>query len=41
MFYLIEKYAPFNEGEGPKRLHKDERATLSAERDHTVAGADG
>lgn len=37
LYYLVDKYAPFREGEGPARLHQSERATLSAERDHTAA----
>jgi hypothetical protein len=37
LYYLINKYAPFREGEGPARLDQSERATLSAERDHTAA----
>jgi hypothetical protein len=36
MYYLIDKYAPLLEGEGPPRLAESERAGLSAERDHTV-----
>lgn len=37
MYYLIDKYAPFPNGEGPARLSADEKVSLSAERDHTVA----
>ncbi|OJD32068.1 vegetative incompatibility protein het-e-like protein [Diplodia corticola] len=37
MYYLVDKYAPFPHGEGPPRLSADERVSLSAERDHTVA----
>jgi len=40
MYYLIEKYAPFPEGEGPQRLSESEFASLSAERDHTVGGSE-
>ncbi|KAK4889129.1 hypothetical protein LTR27_012032 [Elasticomyces elasticus] len=36
MYYLIDKYAPFADGAGPKRLAELEYATLSAERDHTA-----
>ena len=36
MYYLIDKFAPFAEGEGPPRLNQSERAALSAERDHTA-----
>lgn len=36
MYYLIDKYAPFSEGDGPQRLSEAERAGLSAERDHTT-----
>ncbi|OAQ88027.1 protein kinase-like (PK-like) [Purpureocillium lilacinum] len=36
MYFLIDKYAPFPDGGGPKRLVDTEMATLSAERDHTV-----
>ncbi len=35
MYYLIDKYAPFSEGEGPPRLNESDRASLSTERDHT------
>lgn len=35
MFYLVDKYAPFPEGEAPPRLDDACRASLSAERDHT------
>ncbi|EKG17145.1 hypothetical protein MPH_05599 [Macrophomina phaseolina MS6] len=37
MYYLIDKYAPFPDGEGPPRLSADDKVSLSAERDHTVA----
>lgn len=36
MYYLIDKYAPFPDGKGPRRLDKSEMAKLSDERDHTV-----
>lgn len=36
MYFLIDKYAPFPDGGGPKRLVDTEMATLSAERDHTL-----
>ncbi|PTB37377.1 hypothetical protein M441DRAFT_40114 [Trichoderma asperellum CBS 433.97] len=36
MYYLIDKYAPFPEGEGPPKLDKSEMVSLSAERDHTA-----
>jgi protein-ribulosamine 3-kinase len=36
MYYLIDKYASFPEGEGPPRLADSERAGLSFERDHTL-----
>jgi fructosamine-3-kinase len=36
MCYLIDKFAPFPEGEALKRLSEDEMASLSEERDHTV-----
>ncbi|KIW15071.1 hypothetical protein PV08_07858 [Exophiala spinifera] len=35
MYYLIDKYAPFPDGEGPARLSDGERAELPGERDHT------
>lgn len=35
MYYLIDKFAPFPEGEGPPRLMDTERVELSAESDHT------
>jgi protein-ribulosamine 3-kinase len=35
MYYLIDKYAPFTEGEGPRKLAESDFASLSAERDHT------
>lgn len=37
MYYLIDKYAPFEEGAGPRRLVESERALLSDKRDHTRA----
>lgn len=36
MYYLIDKFAPFPEGERPLKLHKSEIVSLSAERDHTI-----
>ena len=36
MYYLIDKYAPFPEGEGPPRLYQADFVSLSAERDHTM-----
>ncbi|KAI0389417.1 Fructosamine kinase-domain-containing protein [Xylariaceae sp. FL0594] len=36
MYYLIDKFAPFPEGDGPPRLSSSEMAQLSAERDHTM-----
>jgi protein-ribulosamine 3-kinase len=36
MYYLIDKYATFPEGEGPPRLAEYQRAGLSTERDHTL-----
>lgn len=36
MYHLIDKYAPFTEGEGPPRLPEFERASLSAERNHAA-----
>ena len=35
MYYLIDKHAPFPDGEGPAHLSDDERAELPDERDHT------
>ncbi|KIW37402.1 uncharacterized protein PV06_10445 [Exophiala oligosperma] len=35
MYYLIDKYEPFPDGEGPARLSDGERAELPDERDHT------
>jgi hypothetical protein len=35
LYYLIDKYAPFEDGNGPPRLIDSERATLSGDRDHT------
>lgn len=35
MFYLINKYAPFEKGQEPPRIEDASRAALSAERDHT------
>ena len=35
MYFLIDKYAPFADGEGPSRIKEADRATLSTERDHT------
>jgi protein-ribulosamine 3-kinase len=37
MYYLIDKYAPFSNDEGPLRLSDSERVSLSVERDHTLA----
>ncbi|CAI6043850.1 unnamed protein product [Clonostachys chloroleuca] len=37
MYYLVDKFAPFPEGEAPTRLQESEIASLSAERDHTLA----
>ena len=36
MYFLIDKYAPFPEGEGPLRLEQTQMDTLSSERDHTL-----
>jgi protein-ribulosamine 3-kinase len=36
MYYLIDKYAPFPEGEGPPKLDESEMVSLSAERDHAA-----
>ncbi|KAI0183666.1 Fructosamine kinase-domain-containing protein [Xylaria flabelliformis] len=36
MYYLIDKFAPFPEGEGPSKLEESEMAKLSDERDHTA-----
>ena len=35
LYYLIDKYAPFSQGQGPPRLTQSDRASLSTERDHT------
>ncbi|OAP59167.1 hypothetical protein AYL99_06465 [Fonsecaea erecta] len=35
MYYLIDKFAPFPEGQGPERITVADRATLSDEGDHT------
>ncbi|KAL3434764.1 Fructosamine kinase-domain-containing protein [Aspergillus tetrazonus] len=37
LYYLIDKYAPFEEGSGPRRLVESDRVMLSEERDHTRA----
>ncbi|KAL3259170.1 hypothetical protein ABHI18_005488 [Aspergillus niger] len=37
LYYLIDKYAPFEEGTAPRRIGESERASLSDERDHTRA----
>ncbi|CAG9990629.1 unnamed protein product [Clonostachys byssicola] len=37
MYYLVNKFAPFPEGEAPPHLQESEIASLSAERDHTLA----
>lgn len=34
MYYLIDKYAPFPDGEGPQRLTEAERVALSDEKNH-------
>ncbi|KAH9906959.1 Fructosamine/Ketosamine-3-kinase [Xylariomycetidae sp. FL2044] len=36
MYHLVDKFAPFPEGEGPSKLAESDMASLSAERDHTV-----
>lgn len=36
MYYLVDKYAPFEEALGPPRLKDFDRASLSKERDHTI-----
>ncbi|OQV05321.1 hypothetical protein CLAIMM_10083 [Cladophialophora immunda] len=35
MYYLIDKFAPFPDGQGPERIKDADRATLSDEGDHT------
>lgn len=35
MYFLIDKYAPFAEGDGPPRLSDADKVSLSEERDHT------
>ncbi|OAL40033.1 hypothetical protein AYO20_00451 [Fonsecaea nubica] len=35
MYYLIDKFAPFPEGQGPARIKDADRAVLSDEGDHT------
>ncbi|KAM0323258.1 hypothetical protein ACHAQA_008849 [Verticillium albo-atrum] len=39
IYYLIDKFAPFTEELGPRRLEKHEVVSLSSERDHTKAVA--
>lgn len=41
MYYLVDKYAPFEEALGPPRLKDFDRASLSKERDHTIEWASG
>lgn len=36
MYYLVDKYAPFEDGEGPRRLSEEEKVFLSALKDHTA-----
>ncbi|KAI1351113.1 Fructosamine kinase-domain-containing protein [Xylaria sp. FL0043] len=36
MLYLIDKFSPFLEGNGPSKLTESEMAKLSKERDHTI-----
>lgn len=36
MLSLVEKFAPFPEGEGLRKIEKSEMATLSAKRGHTA-----
>ena len=36
MYYLIDKFAPFEEGEGPTRLEQSQRVAFPTEADHTA-----
>ncbi|KAK8256247.1 Fructosamine kinase-domain-containing protein [Phyllosticta capitalensis] len=36
MYYLVDKYVPFEDGEGPRRLSEEEKVFLSALKDHTA-----
>ena len=37
IYFLIDKYSPYKNGEGPPRLDPTKRAVLSAERNHSGA----
>ncbi|KAJ4416585.1 hypothetical protein N0V85_002216 [Neurospora sp. IMI 360204] len=42
MYYLIDKYAPFEPNQGPPRIEKDQMAVLPSEKNHNLnAGPDG
>lgn len=36
MYFLIDKYAPFESGSGPRRLQESERVAFPSEADHTA-----
>jgi hypothetical protein len=36
MYYLIDKYAPFDEGDAPPRIDESQRVTFPKEADHTA-----
>ena len=36
MYYLVDKFAPFEEGEAPPRLEQSQRVAFPTEADHTA-----
>ncbi|KAI0913074.1 Fructosamine kinase-domain-containing protein [Ustulina deusta] len=36
MYYLVDKFAPFPDGDGPSKLDESEMATLSEKQDYTI-----
>jgi len=36
MYYLVDKFAPFEEGQGPPRLEQSQRVAFPSEADHTA-----
>lgn len=36
MYYLVDQFAPFEEGEGPPRLEQSQRVAFPIEADHTA-----
>ena len=36
MYYLVDKYAPFDSNQGPARIEKDQMAVLPSEKNHNL-----